>query len=172
MIMPEFDQMIPIFPGRLLSWKQTLRSCCFGSWVKHVMFDVSHCRCHCHADARRPFFVAPHNPNGCAKPALQGMRDVGTGRTGECAPTSKRQVLQVLYRSETWVLSTATLARLEGFHLRAAYRMSRKYVPRRGSQHQWVYPPLDKVLEECGMHTIQHYRLGVAHPFLMLKAFF
>jgi len=51
----------------------------------------------------------------------------------------------------------ASLARLEGFHLRAAYRMAKKHVPRQGPHQQWVYPPSDKVLEECGMHTIEHY---------------
>ena len=35
----------------------------------------------------------------------------------------------LLYGSETWVLSTAALARLEGFHLCAAYRMAKKHVP-------------------------------------------
>ena len=38
----------------------------------------------------------------------------------------------LLYGSETWVLSSAVLARLKGFHLRAAYRMAKKHVPRRG----------------------------------------
>jgi hypothetical protein len=63
----------------------------------------------------------------------------------------------LLYGSKTWVLSPAVLARLEGFHIRAAYRMAKKHVPRWGPNQQWVYPPSDKVLEECGMHTIQHY---------------
>ena len=63
----------------------------------------------------------------------------------------------LLYGSKTWVLSTASLARLEGFHLHTAYRMAKKHVPRRGPHQQWVYPPPDKVLEECGMHTIEHY---------------
>jgi hypothetical protein len=31
------------------------------------------------------------------------------------------------------------------------------HIPRRGPNQQWVYPPSDKVLEECGMHTIGHY---------------
>jgi hypothetical protein len=63
----------------------------------------------------------------------------------------------LLYGSETWVLSMASLARLEGFHLRTAYRMAKKHVPWQGPRQQWVYPPSDKVLEECGMHTIKHY---------------
>ncbi len=63
----------------------------------------------------------------------------------------------LLYGSKTWVLSPAALDRLEGFHLHAAYRMAKEHVPRRGPQQQWVYLPSDKVLEECGMHTIEHY---------------
>ena len=63
----------------------------------------------------------------------------------------------LLYGSETWVLSPAVLARLEGFHIRAAYRMAKEHVPRRGPNQQWVYPSSDAVLEECGMHTIGHY---------------
>jgi hypothetical protein len=51
----------------------------------------------------------------------------------------------LLYESETWVLSPAAMARLEGFHIRA------------GPNLQWVYPSSEAVLEECGMHTIQHY---------------
>jgi hypothetical protein len=62
----------------------------------------------------------------------------------------------LLYGSEMWVLSPAALARLKGFHLRTAYRMAKKHVPRWGPNQQWVYPPSDKVLEECGMHTIGH----------------
>ncbi len=63
----------------------------------------------------------------------------------------------LLYGSETWVLSPAAMARLEGFHIRAAYRMAKEHVPRRGPQQQWVYPSSEAVLEECGMHTIEHY---------------
>ena len=49
------------------------------------------------------------------------------------------------------------MARLEGFHIRAAYRMAKAHVPRRGPSLQWIDPPSEAVLEECGMHTIQHY---------------
>jgi hypothetical protein len=63
----------------------------------------------------------------------------------------------LLYGSKTWVLSPTVMARLEGFHIRAVYRMAKKHVPRRGPDHQWVYPLSEAVLEECGMHTIQHY---------------
>ena len=82
--------------------------------------------------------------------------------TGECAPTSAKfykAIVQsvLLYGSETWVLSSAVMARLEGFHIRAAYRMAKEHVPRRGANLQWVYPSSAVVLEECGMHTIQQY---------------
>ena len=63
----------------------------------------------------------------------------------------------LLYGSETWVLSPAALARLEGFHIRAAYRMAKEHVPWRGPLQQLVYPSSEAVLEECGMHTIEHY---------------
>ncbi len=63
----------------------------------------------------------------------------------------------LLYGSKTWVLSKAVLARLEGFHLRAAYKMAKRHVPRRGPNREWIYPKSANVLEECGMHTIQHY---------------
>jgi len=63
----------------------------------------------------------------------------------------------LLYGSETWVLSPAALARLEGFHICAAYRMATEHVPRQGPLQQWVYPSSEAVLEECGMHTIEHY---------------
>ncbi len=49
------------------------------------------------------------------------------------------------------------MARLEGFHIRAAYRMAKEHVPRWGANLQWVYPSSAAVLEECGMHTIQQY---------------
>jgi len=63
----------------------------------------------------------------------------------------------LLYGSETWVLSPTALARLEGFHIRAAYRMAKRNRPRRGPGNQWVYPKSEDVLEECGMHTIGEY---------------
>jgi len=63
----------------------------------------------------------------------------------------------LLYGSEMWVLSPAAMARLEGFHIRAAYRMAKEHVPRRGPNQQWVYPPSEAVLEKSRMHTIEHY---------------
>ncbi len=63
----------------------------------------------------------------------------------------------LLYGNKTWVLSKAVVARLEGFHIRMAYRMVKEHMPHWGPHRQWVYPSSDKVVEECGMHTIQHY---------------
>ena len=63
----------------------------------------------------------------------------------------------LLYGSETWVLSTAAIASLEGFHIHAAYRMAVKHKPRRGPGHRWIYPKSKDVLEECGMNTLAEY---------------
>ena len=46
----------------------------------------------------------------------------------------------LLYGSKTWVLSPAAMTRLEGFHIRAAYRMANEHVPRWGPNLQCVYP--------------------------------
>jgi hypothetical protein len=63
----------------------------------------------------------------------------------------------LLYNSETWVLSKTALARLEGFHIRAAYKMAKEHVPRRGPDRRWAYPKSEDVLKECGLHTISGY---------------
>jgi hypothetical protein len=63
----------------------------------------------------------------------------------------------LLYGSETWNLTNSALARLEGFHVCAAYKMARKHWPKRGANGVWVYPMMVDVLEECGMATIAAY---------------
>jgi hypothetical protein len=63
----------------------------------------------------------------------------------------------LLYRSKMRVLIKAVMARLEGVHIRAAYWMAKEHVPHWEPHHQWIYPSSNKVLEECGMLTIQHY---------------
>jgi hypothetical protein len=63
----------------------------------------------------------------------------------------------LLYRSKTWNLSASTLARLEGFHIRVAYKMLLEHQPRRGANHVWIYPKSVDVLEECGMQMIAEY---------------
>jgi hypothetical protein len=62
----------------------------------------------------------------------------------------------LLYGSETWVLLTTALASLEGFHIRAAYRIAVKHKPRRGPGHGWIYPKSKDVLEG-GMNTLAEY---------------
>ncbi len=63
----------------------------------------------------------------------------------------------LLYRSKTWNLSRAVLAQLEGFHVRAAYKMARKYKPRKGLFGKWEYPLTKDVLVECGLHLVEEY---------------
>jgi hypothetical protein len=52
---------------------------------------------------------------------------------------------------------TTALAWLEGFHIRAAYRMAEKHKPKKGQNHSWVHPRPSNVLQEWGMATISHY---------------
>ena len=49
------------------------------------------------------------------------------------------------------------LARLEGFHIRAAYRMSWKHKPHQGLFGNWIYPSTKDVLKECGLHPVKDY---------------
>ena len=46
---------------------------------------------------------------------------------------------------------------MEGFHIRAAYRMAKRNKPHWGLGHQLIYPKLEDVLDECGLHTIAEY---------------
>ena len=63
----------------------------------------------------------------------------------------------LLYGSETWNLTTAALARLEGFHIRAAYRMAKKHKQKKGPHHGWVNPQSSNILQGCSIATILHY---------------
>ena len=63
----------------------------------------------------------------------------------------------LLYGSETWNLTETVLARLEGFHIRAAYRMARVHKPRKGLFGNWIYPSTKDVLKECGLHSVKEY---------------
>ena len=63
----------------------------------------------------------------------------------------------LLFGSETWNLTGTWLKKLEGFHLRAAWRMARASKPRRNPDGSWVYPPSVDTLEEVGLKTIAHY---------------
>ena len=88
---------------------------------------------------------------------------VGTVLKGEhaspkvCAKFYRAVVQAVLlYGSETWNLSAASLKRLEGFNIRCAWRMAEEHKPRR-VEGSWQYPTNDDVLAECGMRTMKEY---------------
>jgi hypothetical protein len=63
----------------------------------------------------------------------------------------------LLYGSKTWVTSPQAMVRLEGFHIRAAWRMARTHKPWGGPRKEWVYPKSEYVLKECGMKMIAEY---------------
>jgi hypothetical protein len=63
----------------------------------------------------------------------------------------------LLFGSESWTLSPVTLRQLEGFHLRAAYRMAIRHKPERGPNGTWKYPATVDVLEEVGLRTAEEY---------------
>ncbi len=90
-------------------------------------------------------------------PVGQVLRSENT--TPRVAAKFYKAVVQavLLYTSETWNLTKAVLARLEGFHVQAAYRMAQVHRPKRMAGNQWVYPKTSDVLEECGMATMQPY---------------
>ena len=61
----------------------------------------------------------------------------------------------LLFGSKTWYLTPATLERLEGFHVKAARRMSGKLPVL--AQGIWTYPKTSEVLAAAGLRTIEHY---------------
>jgi hypothetical protein len=63
----------------------------------------------------------------------------------------------LLYGSETWNLTKAALALLEGFNIRAAYKMAKRHCPRRRANGVWEYPRSKDVLEECDLRIITEY---------------
>jgi hypothetical protein len=65
----------------------------------------------------------------------------------------------LLFGSKTWNLSVVSLKRLEGFHLRAAWRMAGKR-PKKLPDGTWTYPKSVAVLDKVGLKTIAHY-IGV-----------
>ena len=71
----------------------------------------------------------------------------------------------LLFGSETWVMTPALLRGLEGFHVRAARRMT-GMMPRKKYDGSWVYPDSAKVLEAAGMRSIAHY-VGVRRAHIL-----
>jgi hypothetical protein len=65
----------------------------------------------------------------------------------------------LLFGSETWNLSPQSLKCLEGFHLRAAWRMAGKR-PKKLPDSTWTYPNSAAVIDKVGLKTIAHY-IGV-----------
>jgi hypothetical protein len=65
----------------------------------------------------------------------------------------------LLFGSETWTLSPVSLKSLEGFHIRATWRMEGKW-PMKLPDGTWLYPKLAAVLDKVGLKTIAHY-IGV-----------
>jgi hypothetical protein len=66
----------------------------------------------------------------------------------------------LLYGSELWVISWTAMARLEGFHICATYKMAKKNRPKRGPNREWIYPRSEDVLKECRMKTMEEYILA------------
>jgi hypothetical protein len=62
----------------------------------------------------------------------------------------------LLFGSETWNLSPSSLKLLEGFHIRAAWRMAGKR-PMKLPNGTWTYPNSVQVLEDVGLKTVAHY---------------
>ena len=61
----------------------------------------------------------------------------------------------LLFGSETWILTPITLERLEGFHVKAARRMTGKMPV---SAHGiWMYPKTSEVLAAACLCNIEHY---------------
>jgi len=83
-----------------------------------------------------------------------------------------KQVL--LTGSETWVVTPRILKALEGFHHRAARRISRK-MPRRRPDGSWHYPPLAGALRDAGLAPISEYvarRQGTIAQYIALRPIF
>jgi hypothetical protein len=62
----------------------------------------------------------------------------------------------LLFGSKTWNLSPVSLKCLEGFHLRAVWRMAGKR-PKKLPDSTWTYPNSAAVLDEVRLKTIAHY---------------
>jgi hypothetical protein len=62
----------------------------------------------------------------------------------------------LLYGSESWVISTGTLRRLETFHARCARHMAHQHI-RKLPDGTWVHPPTAQVLDLCGLSPISTY---------------
>jgi hypothetical protein len=74
-----------------------------------------------------------------------------------CSKFYKATVQSILlFGSKTWNLSPSSLKLLEGFHIRAAWRMTGKR-PVKLRDGTWTYPNLVQVLEDAGLKTVARY---------------
>ena len=64
-------------------------------------------------------------------------------------------VAVLLYGSESWVLPDAQLARLEGFHVECARRLTGMRPRKRGGK--WVYPKSADVLRAARLQPLRYY---------------
>ena len=62
----------------------------------------------------------------------------------------------LLFGSETWNITASMLSSLEGFHVRAARRMT-GMMPEQNPSGDWMYPASGEVLEAAGLFTIDNY---------------
>jgi hypothetical protein len=63
---------------------------------------------------------------------------------------------KLLYSSETWVLSKHLLKHLESFHNQCACAIAYQAI-QRYADGTWEYPPMDEVLDNCGLSDIATY---------------
>jgi len=63
----------------------------------------------------------------------------------------------LLFGSETWNITPTMMKRLDGFHMRAAWRMARVNKPRANPDGSWTYPQSALTLEEVALHPIAQY---------------
>lgn len=63
---------------------------------------------------------------------------------------------KLLFGSETWVLSKRLMQRLESFHARCARGIAHRPI-RHNPDNTWEHPPMDEVLNACGLSPISTY---------------
>ena len=82
---------------------------------------------------------------------------VRDGANPKCMAMFYKAVVQsvLLYGCETWVISDRMKKTLEGFHTRAARRITGIMPRRLGGE--WVYPSTTTVLKKAGMFSMEHY---------------
>ena len=82
---------------------------------------------------------------------------VRDGASPRCMAMFYKATVQsiLLFGSETWVISGRMMKALEGFHHRAARRITGKMPYREGGE--WIYPSMTAVLKEAGMYSMKHY---------------